>query len=146
MVTFCGKLSCTASTPVFLTCGPYQVVFLADFALVAWSLNPRISSLLIMLQSTSINRSGLFDDFSLWCGPVASVEISFCHIPGFLQLIFLPFHPSTMCCPLCLQSCRMTGCKVSALWHWWPCYLDLWCTFLLYRVTDLLWRPGNTTL
>ena len=25
MVTFCGQLSCTASTPVFLTCGHYQL-------------------------------------------------------------------------------------------------------------------------
>ena len=33
----CG-LSCTAS--VFLTCGYSQVVFLEDFALVIWSLNP----------------------------------------------------------------------------------------------------------
>ena len=33
MVTFYGQLSCTASAPAFLTCGYYQVVFLADFAL-----------------------------------------------------------------------------------------------------------------
>ena len=42
-----------ASTPVFLTCGHYQVVFLADFALVIWSLNPHISSLLIIIQMCS---------------------------------------------------------------------------------------------
>ena len=31
MVTCCGQLSYTSSTPVFLTCGHYQVVFLANF-------------------------------------------------------------------------------------------------------------------
>ena len=32
MVTFCEQLSCTASTPVFLTCVYYQVVFLFNLA------------------------------------------------------------------------------------------------------------------
>ena len=27
MVTFCGQLSCTAFTPVFLTCGHYQILY-----------------------------------------------------------------------------------------------------------------------
>ena len=40
MVTFWEQLSCTASTPVFLTCGYYQVVFLFNLAPVLWSLNP----------------------------------------------------------------------------------------------------------
>ena len=31
VVTFCGQFSCSASTPIFLTCGYYQVVFLSDF-------------------------------------------------------------------------------------------------------------------
>ena len=51
------QLSCSASTPFFLTCGYYQVLFLADFALVIWSLNPHISSLLTIIQMCSRARA-----------------------------------------------------------------------------------------
>ena len=54
MVKFCGRLSCTASTPVFLTCGYYQVVFLADFTLVTRSLNPHDT---VSNRSESIQRN-----------------------------------------------------------------------------------------
>ena len=41
MVTFCGQLSCTASTPVFLTCGYYKFIFSENYnSRPCWDLNP----------------------------------------------------------------------------------------------------------